>query len=323
MQRPMMRITKRQAKQIPAPADGSEWEYQESIVKGGGFQLTVRNVDSVQVTAGRAGSVRTRTIKTRNPNAVFSEQTTRYLGRTAAKGVGPKVVQSWPAGWQGPWAAEAPKPSLLSAPDDVPPAFAKHWLSMQGMAGTTGLAPATAAITSKAWRPKSAWTIIDGDLDLGGNVIVATGKHDYGALLVRGDVRCRNLVVGNGFSFACSGDLTVKEAIVASAADSTCYVAGKVRARLVDSGSGAWLTIFSPAQLMAKHVSGYVMVGAKPLQPKRRADLKKLLVPRAVEREEWDAMDAEDREGEDASDYIRVDDRAAFGLLAKGGTILR
>ena len=177
--------------------------------------------------------------------------------------------------------------------------------------------------SADTWRPEAAHVIVASSLESSGTVVIHTGKHDYGVVLVLGDVRCRNLVVGSGFTLACTGSLHVDEVLSASAADSVTYVGGQAHAFLVDSGSPAWLTLFAADALVASHVTSYVMIGSKPLRSKKpRADLSQLLVDEAVDRSEWDSMDDEDREGEDPTQYIYLS-KESRRLLTAGKSILR
>ena len=172
-----------------------------------------------------------------------------------------------------------------------------------------------------AWRPPAAYCVVEGDLVVNGNLVVGTGKHDRGMLIVFGNVVCRNVITLAGWSLVVTGSLSAEEVIVATAVDSTTYVGGSVRAILLESGPGAWLTLFDAKKLAAK-VTGYVLVGARVLKPKS-AGSAAILVPAVVESEEWDAMAEEDREGEAEEDYVSVKVDAAAKRLAKGLGLLR
>lgn len=161
-------------------------------------------------------------------------------------------------------------------------------------------------------------------LYLPGTLLVKTGKHDGGFLLIHGDLHCRNLVVASGFTFVCTGSLFVEESIIATAGDSTTYVGGQVHAGFLDSGSGAWLTVFREDALRVKELCGYVMGGGSVVA-NGEAELVSLLVADAIESEEWDSFSPEEQEEErpHKSDYLRVDDGAARRILAAGKSILR
>lgn len=194
------------------------------------------------------------------------------------------------------------------------------------------LAPASAKwtrlgpvrVTAPVWRPPQSFVWIEGDLHVDGNVVVGTGKDDFGVLVVVGNVTCRNLVTAAGWSFVCTGSLACEEAVVATLADSVTYVGKNVSASFVDSGSGAWLTLFGGKNALQAPVSGYVMSeGDKPVYEESPVELESLVVKEAIESEEWDAMSADERRGEKRSDYLRVDAQAALQRIAKGTSILR
>ncbi|HEY4175231.1 MAG TPA: polymer-forming cytoskeletal protein [Kofleriaceae bacterium] len=176
---------------------------------------------------------------------------------------------------------------------------------------------------AKAWRPDVQHFIVNGDLTIDGNIIVGTGKHDHGVVIVMGNISCKNLVVASGFSLVCVGNLTATEAIVAQLPDSTTYVGGKVKAKLLASGRGAWMTVFDAKQLAGAKLSGYAMVGARPHSPTRKVDLAKVLVSGALDEREWRAMDADERKVEKQADYVDINVSGVFKLLAKGASILR
>lgn len=176
---------------------------------------------------------------------------------------------------------------------------------------------------ARVWRLPTPNLLVDGDLKIQGTLEVGTGEHDGGFLIVLGDVHCGNFVVQSGFTFLCTGSLVAKESIIATSGDSVTCVGGAVTAHFLDSGSGAWLTIYEPTSLNVEHLAGYVMVEGRPLRGAGQADIATLLKPEVIEREEWASLDPEEREGESEADYIRVDDSAARRILARGGTILR
>lgn len=165
----------------------------------------------------------------------------------------------------------------------LPAAFRAHVAQLMGVTGAwetvPGVAVGAAEVRGRAWRPASPGLIVEGDLVVAGNVIVGTGKHDFGVVIVVGDIRCRNLMVATGWSLACAGAITVDEALITSAADSTAYVAGKVRAAFLSSGDGAWLTVYDRKQLAVAAVTRYTSVyGGKPERPQQAADVGELLV---------------------------------------------
>ena len=176
---------------------------------------------------------------------------------------------------------------------------------------------------SNVWRPTAPYLEIEGDLRCTGNIVVATGKHDFGTVVVSGDVSCRNLVVGSGFFLLCGGGIDASETIIATAADSGTYVAGPVKARLLDSGSGAWLKAYDSAQLEGSGLYGYAMVAGRPHSAASPVDLETVLRSDAIETEEWDSLDDDERIGETRAEYIRVADSAARRILGAGGSILR
>ncbi|RKG61399.1 hypothetical protein D7V80_34730 [Corallococcus sp. CA054B] len=172
------------------------------------------------------------------------------------------------------------------------------------------------------WRPPNAYTLVMGSLDVEGNVLVEAAGHDEGVLVVFGDVTCRNLFVGVGFTFVCTGTLRVKETLVATSMDSVTYAAGVVEAEVVDSGSGAWLTLFGDAsQLHVKHLTYYVMNGRKVIKSQNPPDLRTLVVPEVLDLEEWDSLSAEEQADEDPKDIIKLDAGAARERLARGESL--
>ncbi|RKH10483.1 hypothetical protein D7V97_13710 [Corallococcus sp. CA053C] len=172
------------------------------------------------------------------------------------------------------------------------------------------------------WRPPHPYTLVKGPVELDGNMLVESAGHDQGVLVVFGDVTCQNLFVGVGFSFVCTGTLRVREALVARSADSVTYAAGVVEAQLVDSGSGAWLTLFGDAsQLHAKHLTHYVMNGRKVIKSQKPPDLRTLVVPEVLDTEEWDSLSAEEQTDEEPEVLIQLDARAVRKRLASGASL--
>ncbi|RKG77994.1 hypothetical protein, partial [Corallococcus terminator] len=172
------------------------------------------------------------------------------------------------------------------------------------------------------WMQSNPYTLVMGPLEVDGNVLVSTGKHDDGVLIVFGDVTCRNLFVDAGFSFVCTGTLRVREALVSRAADSITYVAGAVEAELLDSGSGAWLTLFGdPSLLRVKHLTHYVMHGRTPIKPPKQPDLRTLVVPEVLDTEEWDSLSQEEQAEESPEALIKLDTRAVRKRLMSGASL--
>ncbi|WP_369940213.1 hypothetical protein [Xanthomonas medicagonis] len=178
-------------------------------------------------------------------------------------------------------------------------------------------------VTGGAWRLPAAFVVIDGDLRIDGNLIVATGRHDQGALIVLGNVHCRNLITGHDHHLAISGDLVATEAVLACLGDSTTHVGGSVRADTVISGAGAWLTLASADAFQASRCDDYVMIGQTPSKLVTPTPLADLVVDAVLDRDDWDAMDADERDDEDIGDYVVLDEAAALSALAKGQGILR
>jgi hypothetical protein len=215
-----------------------------------------------------------------------------------------------------------PQARAQSTPSDVPPAlmsalegFRKIDVPWSGADGISG--------SGAVWKMTEPNVEVASSLYIPGTLLVKTGKHDWGFLLVHGDVHCRNLVVASGFTFVCTGSLLVEESIIATAGDSVTYVGGEVHARFLDSGSGAWLTAFRDNAIKVAEVCGYTMFGSTVT--KGKADIVSLLVADAVESEEWDSLSPEEQEEEGPyrADYLRVDDGAARRILASGKSILR
>jgi hypothetical protein len=180
-------------------------------------------------------------------------------------------------------------------------------------------------VKAKLWQPTVKALVVEGDLEVAGTLLVRTQeKADDTFLVVLGSVTCQNFVMGTGATFLCAGAVKVAEAMSCSAPDSVARVAGKVTATLLDSGSGAWLNVYDPAQVKrsVRHLTGYVMIGNRPLE-RKSADLTKVVKKAAIETEEWDNLDPEDRKEERMSDYLRLDAEAARKLLIAGKSILR
>lgn len=163
--------------------------------------------------------------------------------------------------------------------------------------------------------------MIDGDLHVEGNLVVATGLHDQGVLIVLGDLQCRNVISGYDHHLVVTGDLLATEAVVAALADSTTQVGGSVRADTVIGGAGC--TIASTGAFQAARCGHYVMVGDTPLEPVAPTSLIALLVDEVLDRDDWDAMDDDERAGEDIADYVLLDESAALEHLVEGHGILR
>ncbi|MEA5122582.1 polymer-forming cytoskeletal protein [Xanthomonas floridensis] len=207
--------------------------------------------------------------------------------------------------------------------DSAPNTVTSHALHLLDFASGWQLLEGPQHVACSAWRPPAAFVVIDGDLHVDGNLIVATGRHDQGALIVLGNVQCRNVVTGHDHHLAISGDLVATEAVVACLGDSTTQVGGNVHADTVISGAGAWLTLASADAFQASRCDDYVMIGQTPSRPVTPTPLTDLVVDAVLDRGEWDAMDADDRDGEDIGDYVVLDESAALAVLAKGQGILR
>jgi hypothetical protein len=204
----------------------------------------------------------------------------------------------------------------------APLAFSKDVRSVLAMAPDWQYAAAT-QVEEEVWRPIERAVLIVGDLDVAGNIVVRTqARADDTFLVVLGSVRCKNLVLGARSTFLCSGDVEVDEVMCCTAGDSVSKVAGRVSVRVLDSGSGAWLSIYDPLQLVADSLTGYVMVGNLPVKPSARVDLSRLVVPAVIERDEWDSLDPEDQADEDPADYLRIDDGRLRTLLGEGRSVL-
>lgn len=173
------------------------------------------------------------------------------------------------------------------------------------------------------WVQPSAYMLVLGSLEVEGNVVVSAAKADDGVLIVLGDIVCQNLVVGVGFSLVCTGSIRAREAIVSTAQDSVTYVGGAVEARLLDSGAGAWLTLFGdPSLLKVEHLTGYVMRGRTPIKPPERPNLLKLVVSEAIDTEEWDSLSDERRAEFNPADILRIDTYGAYKVLRRGQRLM-
>jgi hypothetical protein len=172
------------------------------------------------------------------------------------------------------------------------------------------------------WTQGQPNTVINGDLNVAGNLMVGTGKHDGGFLIVFGDVKCQNFCSAPGFTFACTGSLSASQAVIATAGNSATYVAGRTVTTFLDSGAGAWLTLFDSKSLAVGHLSRYVMINGRPVR-QGKPDLLSLLVPKALETEEWDSLSAGEQKNESPKDYVRVDTQAVRSLMAQGESILK
>ena len=207
--------------------------------------------------------------------------------------------------------------------DTTPTAATAQALQLLGMSGDWQLLPGPHCVAGASWRTPAPFLVIDGDLHAEGNLVVATGRHDHGVLIVLGDLHCRNLITGHDQHLVVTGDLVASEAVVAALADSSTVLGGSVRADTVISGAGAWLTLATADAFQAARCDNYVMVGQTPLTPAVPSPLTGLLVDAVLDRDDWDAMDADEREGEEIGDYVLLDESAALVRLADGGSILR
>lgn len=179
-------------------------------------------------------------------------------------------------------------------------------------------------IDTPVWQPDLPYLVVEGSLTTDANVLVRTGRHDNGALVVLGDLRCRNLMVSWGFDLVVTGSLIVEEVVITAPSDSELMIGGDLRARLLASGTSTWVTLAHPSHQQAQHTSGYVMAPPnKPSRPPTQAPLTELLLDEVIDREEWDAMDEEEQADEDINDILRVDKNAAHRLLAAGRSLLR
>ncbi|WP_408952805.1 polymer-forming cytoskeletal protein [Lysobacter sp. Hz 25] len=185
------------------------------------------------------------------------------------------------------------------------------WASIRGQASSAA-----------AWRPSQAFLIVEGSLDLAGNAVIGTGEHDHGALIVLGDLRCRNLVVAQDFHLVVTGDLIASEAVVADLRDSTAHVAGAVQAPVLLSGDAGWLTLDRADGLRVARTSAYVIVDEQPL-PLPPHSLSELVDDGVLDREEWDGLDADEREGQDIDEFVVLDEDRVLRRLAAGDSILR
>ncbi|WNG54268.1 hypothetical protein F0U59_05315 [Archangium gephyra] len=180
------------------------------------------------------------------------------------------------------------------------------------------------ALDTPVWQPEQPYLVVDGSLTTQANVLVRTGRHDNGALIVLGDLRCRNLIVSWGFDLVVTGSLLVEEVVITAPSDSQFMVGGDLRARLLASGTSTWVTLAHPRHQQAQHTSGYVMAPPnKPSRPPTQAPLTTLLLAEVLDREEWDAMDEAEQANEDINDILRVDTKAAHQYLAAGRSLLR
>lgn len=185
------------------------------------------------------------------------------------------------------------------------------WASMRGQASS-----------APAWRPSQPFLIVEGSLELAGNAVIGTGEHDLGALIVLGDLRCRNLVVAQDFHLVVTGNLIASEVVVADLGDSTAHVAGNVQAPVLLSGDAGWLTLDRAEGLRVARTSAYVIVDEQPL-PLPPHSLSELVDDGVLDREEWDGLDADEREGQDIDEFVVLDETRVLKRLAAGDSILR
>lgn len=179
-------------------------------------------------------------------------------------------------------------------------------------------------IDTPVWQPDQPYQVVEGTLATDANILVRSGRHDNGALVVLGDLRCRNLMVSWGFDLVVTGSLIVEEVVITAPSDSQFTVGGDLRARLLASGTSTWVTLAHPGQQQAQHTSGYVMAPPnKASRPPTQAPLTELLIDEVIDREEWDAMDEEEQADQAINDILGVDKKAAQQHLAAGRSILR
>lgn len=205
-----------------------------------------------------------------------------------------------------------------------PATFAEHVRAVFEMDHLSWTVADQITESTPTWRPATQALLITGDLDIDGNVLVASSEPvDDTYLVVLGAVRCRNFIVADGAAFLCAGALIAQEAIVCTSMGSVTEVVGDLQATLLDSGPGAWIDLYAKEQFAdVQHLSSYVMVAGHPTHADEDADLTELLVDEALETEEWDDLDPEEQEGKDKAGYVRVNPHQAFDLLAEGKSIL-
>lgn len=242
-----------------------------------------------------------------------------------AEGNGARISQCRP-GWRAPWDEAAPLapgaiPLSSSQLDALHPSLRVRLVGL----GARPWAVEASIKPGTIWTPPEPFLLLEGNLTTSGNVVVRTPGVDHGVLVVSGSIRCRNLLVGAGFSLFCLGDLTASEVLITTCADSTTDVGGIVRARLLVSGHGAWLTLSESGNVKVRALDGYVMAGGKPLRPKRKPSLDQLVRRTVLDDEEWRSLSAAERRevGLRREDVLRIDERVAMKTLLRGGTILR
>lgn len=174
------------------------------------------------------------------------------------------------------------------------------------------------------WSLPGPYLAVAGDLVCSGTVVVGAPRATSGFLVVTGSVRCRNLLVQPGFSLVCGKALAAREAIVASNADSTTHAGGRVIARLLVSGHGAWLSVLEAAQLGVKP-SGFAMVGNAPLKPSKKLPLDRLVKASVLDDREWRRFTAAERReaGLRRDELVTIDVAKASRALASGQRIVR
>jgi hypothetical protein len=120
------------------------------------------------------------------------------------------------------------------------------------------------------WSPPARFTVVDGNMAVG--KLVVHGPSDFGIAIVVGDITCTSLEVKSGWTLVCTGAVTAKGTVTATASGSATYVGGALTAKLVKSGSGAWLTLFGGEGALKAKVSDYVMIdGVGPLRDRSPA----------------------------------------------------
>jgi hypothetical protein len=94
------------------------------------------------------------------------------------------------------------------------------------------------------WRPPARNCVINGSLDVQGNIITVPSGMDDGFLLVFGEVKCVNYLESENGTTAIRDGLSVKETIYACSVDASTVVGGRVSAEVIMSGRGSgWLTV--------------------------------------------------------------------------------
>ncbi len=115
-------------------------------------------------------------------------------------------------------------------------------------------------INKDFYQPENSFLIINGKLEIKGNLDTSVKGSDDKFLIVLGDIVCDNLYVSYYSTLLIGGNLKVKELLYTSTADSvTCCFGEKIQAKGIYSGNGAgWLSALKDAKIECEYFSNTI-----------------------------------------------------------------